>query len=414
MDFDYNTTTASVRQLQQPSAQSLAVAVPYVSCEDTNAKVLEVFGRYRELISLPVLDQGTPVGLISRTIFMSQMSKPYHRELYEKKSCIAFMDKDPLIVEADTPIETLGTLAVQSGDKTLADGFMIVSRGQLAGLGSGLDLMRMLVELQSEKNRQVMQSIDYASVIQRAMLSTSREALQHTLADACLVWQPRDIVGGDFYYFEQYPGGWFAAVGDCTGHGVPGAFLTLIASSALKQALHVHGPTDPAHVMSIVHKDMKHMLGQYQGTAATCASNDGMDAVFFWMDTKTHQLTCANARMCLLALDAAEEQATMVPAERLGLGYIDTDIHAAWTNTTIALGAQTIVLAATDGVTDQIGGPRHIAFGKQRLREHVVAHRDLGMVALAEALMHHHQEYQGAHRRRDDLTLFGFRLVKPN
>lgn len=413
MDFDFNTTPASVRHLHQPSAHDLAVTVPFVLCEDSNAKVLDVFGRHRELVSLPVLDNTIPIGLISRTIFMSQMSKPYHRELYEKKSCIAFMDKDPLIVEATTPIETLGVLAVESGDKTLADGFMIVSQGQLVGLGSGLELMRMLVELQSEKNRQVMQSIDYASVIQRAMLGTSQEAMQRTLDDACLIWEPRDIVGGDFYYFEQYPDGWFAAVADCTGHGVPGAFLTLIASSALKQALQTHGPRDPAQLMATVNKDMKHMLGQHAASASSSESNDGMDAVFFWMNTDTGHLTCANARMCLLVLGDNEAQPTMITAERLGLGYIDTDAQTAWTNTTIALDGQTIVLAASDGLIDQIGGPKHIAFGKQRLRDIVTAHRHLDMTTLADTLMEHQKAYQGAHRRRDDLTVFGFRLTAP-
>src|ERR1700688_2110408 len=192
MATDFQVMPASNRYSQQPSASALAVAVPSVTVEQSNATVLEVFGKYRDLISLPVLEGGRPVGLISRNIFMSQMSKPYHRELYEKKSCIAFMDKDPLIVEIDTPIEALAAQAVASGDKTLADGFLIVDNGKFAGLGSGLDLMRMIVELQSEKNRQVMQSIDYASVIQRAMLSTSRETMRATLADACLVWEPRD------------------------------------------------------------------------------------------------------------------------------------------------------------------------------------------------------------------------------
>ena len=77
------------------------------------------------------------------------------------------MDKAPLIAEADTPIETLAARAVASGDKTLVDGFLIVQDGAFAGVGAGLDLMQVLVDLQTEKNRQVMQSINYASTIQR-------------------------------------------------------------------------------------------------------------------------------------------------------------------------------------------------------------------------------------------------------
>jgi len=163
---------------QRPTARLLATEVPTVDSSGTNSEAMEIFGHYRDLISLPVLEDGRPIGLISRNIFMSQMSRPYYRELYEKKSCIAFMDKSPLIVDVDMPIETLAARAVESGDKTLADGFLIVEDDRFVGVGAGLNLMHVLVELQTEKNRQVMQSIDYASTIQRAMLSKSLSAMQ--------------------------------------------------------------------------------------------------------------------------------------------------------------------------------------------------------------------------------------------
>jgi sigma-B regulation protein RsbU (phosphoserine phosphatase) len=410
VDTDFILAPVSGHQLQQPIAHALAVHVPSVSAAENNARVLEVFGRHRELISLPVLDDDRPIGLISRHIFMSQMSKPYHRELYEKKSCIAFMDKAPLIVEQDTPIETLGALAVESGDKTLADGFLVVQDGQLLGLGSGLELMRMLVAQQAEKNRQVMQSIDYASVIQRAMLSASRTAMSQALDDACLIWEPRDVVGGDFYHFERFADGWFAAVADCTGHGVPGAFLTLIAASALKQALELHGPRDPARVMGEVNRGMKQVLGQHATAAQLSESDDGMDACFLWFDSTTSALTCANARMSLLTLMPGSDAVQVLDGERTGLGYIDTPDDMQWRNREVPLAAGAIVMTATDGIIDQIGGPKNIAFGKQRLRKALFAHQSLPMRELGLQIMAEHKSYQGRQRRRDDLTFFSFRL----
>ncbi|WP_034292767.1 SpoIIE family protein phosphatase [Herbaspirillum sp. RV1423] len=410
MDTDFNLAPVAGSYLQQPTASALAVAVPVVTFEENNAKVLEVFGRHRELISLPVLENDRPIGLISRNIFMSQMSKPYHRELYEKKSCIAFMDKDPLIVEVDTTIETLGALAVESGDKTLADGFLIVDGGKFSGLGSGLELMRMMVALQAEKNRHVMQSIDYASVIQRAMLSASRTAMARALDDACLVWEPRDVVGGDFYHLECFPDGWFAAVADCTGHGVPGAFLTLIASSSLKQALELHGPRDPALVMSEVNRGMKRVLGQHATAEQLSESDDGMDACFFWFEMATAQLTCASAKMSLLVLLPDDEKVQTVDGERTGLGYVDTPDDMQWTNRRVQLVDGAIVMTATDGIIDQIGGPKNIAFGKQRLRNAMLAYRHLPMHEFGKKIMEEQKTYQGHQRRRDDLTFFSFRL----
>ncbi|MFL9925353.1 SpoIIE family protein phosphatase [Herbaspirillum lusitanum] len=398
------------RQLQQPAAGALAIEVPTVSFSENNAKVLEIFGLHRELISLPVLESGRPIGLISRNIFMSQMSRPYHRELYEKKSCIAFMDKDPLIVESHTPIETLGAMAVETGDKTLADGFLIVDNGQFAGFGSGLGLMRMMVELQAEKNRQVMQSIDYASVIQRAMLSASRAEMRRALDDVCLVWEPRDIVGGDFYHLEFFADGWFAAIADCTGHGVPGAFLTLIASSSLKQALEQHGPHNPALIMSEVNRSMKQALGQHAGSERLSESDDGMDACFFWCDGASQKLTLASAKMPLLYLLPGDDEVQITSGERIGLGYVDTPDDMQWSNQSLQLGQGAMVLVATDGIIDQIGGPKNIAFGKQRLRSIMLANRQLPMQELGKRVMEEQLIYQGAQRRRDDLSFFGFRL----
>lgn len=392
------------------SARALAVVVPTISFDQSNAQVLELFSRNRELVSLPVLENERPIGLISRNIFMSQMSKPYYRELYEKKNCIAFMDKNPLIVQTNTQIETLAALAVESGDKTLADGFLIVEDEKFIGLGSGLDLMRMMVDLQTEKNLQVMQSIDYASTIQRAMMSTSRKAMSATLKDACLIWEPRDVVGGDFYHFERFKDGWFAAVADCTGHGVPGAFLTLIASSLLSQGLGKLGPKDPALLMSEVNRGMKQALGQYAEQNRLSESDDGMDAAFFWFNDATCELTCANAKAPLFILMPDQSEVQTIEGKRVGIGYVDTPEHMCWDNKTFALMDGAILLSATDGIIDQIGGMKNIAFGKQRLRDYIQRHRDTPMPELGQLLMLEQKAYQGLHRRRDDLTVFGFRL----
>lgn len=399
----------SMPALQRPTAELLVINVPTITSDETNADVLKTFGRHRDLVSLPVLENDIPIGLISRNIFMSQMSKPYYRELYEKKSCIAFMDKSPLIVDVHTPIETLAARAVESGDKTLADGFLIVDQGCFVGIGVGLDLMQVLVDLQTEKNRQVMQSLDYASTIQRAMLSESLTTLRHTLGDADIVWAPRDVIGGDFYHFQRHDEGWFAAIADCTGHGVPGAFLTLIASSSLEHALSQYGPHDPALLMAAVSRSMKRALGQHSATDHA-NSNDGMDATFLWFDRERLTLTSAHANMPIFVLRPDSAQALNVSGERTGLGYADTPANMLWTNHRTQLTSGTIVSCCTDGLIDQIGGPKNIAYGKRRLRNALVRHREHSMPQLTQLLMDEFLDYQGSQTRRDDLTLLNFRI----
>lgn len=394
-------------RLAQSVAGDLAVACVVVSPEHTNAQIYEIFSRHRELDGLPVLEDGRPIGLINRTIFLSQISKPFHKELFEKKSCIAFMDKEPLVVDVLTTIDQLALLTVKSGEKALADGFMVTTQGRFTGMGYGLDLMRVIAQEQAERNRHIMQSIDYASVIQRSTLSVSAAALERRLTDTCLIWEPRDTVGGDFYQFHDYEDGWFAAVADCTGHGVPGAFLTLIAQSALKQAVDRHGPRDPARLMSEVSRNVKAALGQLDGTSA---SNDGLDAAFVWFDAERGRLSYAGARTPLLMLEPGQTDVEVLEADRLGLGYAETPADASWNCGHVNLRPGAVLLACSDGLTDQIGGPKAIAFGKRRLHEAMVRHRDLPMRDMGEALMRELAAYQGAQLRRDDLTLFGLRL----
>jgi serine phosphatase RsbU (regulator of sigma subunit) len=336
------------------------------------------------------------------------MSKPFYHELYGKKSCIAFMDKEPLIVDANMTIEALTFRAVESGEKALADGFIVTRDGALAGVGFGLQLMNVVANKQAEKNRQIMHSIDYASVIQRSLLRPSNLALSDALDDAHLEWQPRDVVGGDFYHFAHYEDGWFAAIADCTGHGVPGAFMTLISSSTLTQALQQLGPRDPAKLIAEVNRGVKGMLGQVEGHGDT-ESNDGMDAAFLWFDNATRQLRFAGAKLSLFQLDPDQQSVQTVDGERMGVGYTDSPLDYSWTNKIITIPEGSLLFLTTDGLIDQIGGAKDIAYGKRRMRDVLLGQRTECARHVAQAMLDDYQAWQGEQPRRDDLTFFCLR-----
>ncbi|WP_426140078.1 SpoIIE family protein phosphatase [Pseudomonas sp. DWP3-1-2] len=391
-------------------ADDLCHEVPGIDPDSTNMDVMDIFTARREIVCLAVVEGDRPIGLINRNIFMSQMSKPFHRELYDRKSCIAFMDKEPLVVDAGMSIEELTFKTVEFGEKALADGFVVTRDGRFAGLGNGLQLMAVVAAMQAEKNRQMMQSIEYASVIQRAMLRASRDALSLTLDDAALLWEPRDVVGGDFYHFCAYPDGWFGAIADCTGHGVPGAFMTLIASSSLTQALSQIGPRNPADLLSAVNRAVKELLGQVDGLDGTPESDDGLDAAFFWFDNATRVLSFAGARLSLHVLHPDSEQLQTLVGQRMGVGYVDSDYDFEWAPSTVTMLPGSLIFIATDGLTDQIGGPKGIAFGKRKAFDTVLEHRASPSAAICDALKNTLLNWQGEQTRRDDLTLFCARL----
>ncbi|WP_374360157.1 SpoIIE family protein phosphatase [Pseudoduganella danionis] len=407
--MEFNASRHHLPRFRLSTAADLCVETVSVASDTSNLGVLELFTERRELMSLPVLEQDRPIGLISRNIFLSQMSKPYYHELYGKKSCIAFMDKDPLIVDAAMSIEELTFRAVESGEKALADGFIVSRDGGLAGVGFGLQLMNVVANMQAERNRQIMHSIAYASVIQRSLLRPSDLALAAAVADAHLEWQPRDVVGGDFYHFAQYPQGWFGAIADCTGHGVPGAFMTLITSSILSQALQQQGPADPAALLAEVSRGVKSMLAQQDASKGSSSSNDGMDAGFIWYERASRSLHYAGARMALFLLTPDSAAIQSIDGDRMGVGYTDTPADYQWHNISVDIPPGSLLLLTTDGLIDQIGGSRDIAYGKRRMRDALLAQRHASAAQAGAALLADFLAWQGSQPRRDDLTFFVFR-----
>ena len=387
-------------------AGDLCQEFPAIDAADSNASAMDIFYSRRDMISLAVLESGRPIGLINRDILLSQMSKPFHRELYDKKSCIAFMDKEPLIVDADMSIEALTFKTVEAGEKALSDGFIVTREGRFVGLASGVQLLGAVAEIQAEKNRQIMQSIEYASVIQQAMLRASRESLSTTLPAAALVWEPRDVVGGDFYHFAAFSDGWFGAVADCTGHGVPGAFMTLLASASLSQALERLGPRDPAALLAAVNSNVKGLLGQVNAEGESPQSNDGLDAAFFWFDADRQQLNFAGARIALHILRPDDDQFESIAGERVGVGYVDSLADYVWKLHTVTVPHGSLLFISTDGLIDQIGGPRKITFGKRRALDLILEHRAQSPCAICESLQRALADWQRAQTRRDDVTLF--------
>ena len=122
-------------------------------------------------------------------------------------------------------------------------------------------------------NQLILQSLRYASRIQAAVLPARRE-LDEIAADHFLIWEPRDIVGGDFFWFQPIADGYAVMVGDCTGHGVPGAFMTLIAWGLLDRMLRSADSDNPSQVLAGLHRGVQSLLGQDESQGET---DDGLE-----------------------------------------------------------------------------------------------------------------------------------------
>jgi serine phosphatase RsbU (regulator of sigma subunit) len=404
-------------------AADLARSREAVTPLQLNRDVMLFFKEHPQQAALPVVEDGIPIGIINCGIFLTGYSQPFHREVYEKKSCIAFMDKSPLIVDGDLPIAELGRVAVEAGAKVLQDGFIVTQDGRFRGLGTGLDLLKALGQMEAERNQVIRESINYAQIIQGALLGTSLRELQADgLTDQHLLWKPRDQVGGDAFFARriQRDGhkGLFLALMDCTGHGVPGAFTAMLMTSFLGHALDLAAPWEPGLVLAQVNRRVKEELGQrhrdddmesFAMTGGAPIADEGMDVTCLWIDDARGGMVFAGARHSLWVFhpDAAEPEE--VKGDRIGVGYISTPDGQVWTSRALQFAPGTVLVGTTDGITDQIGGPRRIAFGKHRLWQAFLA----GGPALQDRLEHAYTAmtgYQGPEPRRDDVCLLSIQL----
>lgn len=403
-------------------ARSLLREAPTVAPHQTNDEVMQLLSERPDVVSLPVVENGLPIGLINRNIFMDGIAKPFRRELFGRKSCIAFMDKQPLVVSEHMSIQELSFKVVGAGGKTLNDGFVITDdAGLYLGVGTGEDLVKIVTHLQAEKNRLVMESINYASVIQKSFLRASREDMAAALDDYFIHWEPRDKVGGDYYFCKKFEDGFFIALIDCTGHGVPGAFMTLIMASFLDHILLEDNRRDPAGALAMMNRKVKIALGQigehnivpiegqrFAHSPDKEQSDDGMDTAFCWVESG--KLIYAGAKTPLFTLENGATEVTVIEGDRKGVGYVDTPMDYSWTNKEVPLSEGMRVYLTTDGIIDQIGGTKDIAFGKKRFCNLLVENSELPLVAQKERIMQAFYTYQGKQRRRDDVSLLGFRI----
>lgn len=249
-------------------------------------------------------------------------------------------------------------------------------------------------------NRKIGDSIDYASLIQRAILP-DRQLQQFLGEHHSVVWRPRDIVGGDFYVFHNNDEGCLLGIVDCAGHGVPGALMTMLMRAAIDKAINELGIADPAKLLYAIDQTIRSMLLE-DTKASQVATNADVGLVY--IRHAGDQLRFSGAKIALYASDG--ETVEKYAACRRALGDRK---QGEYDNIDLPLAGRTYYMT-TDGYLDQAGGEKKFGFGNKRFERLLVenAQRPLAQqtARFAEAL----DEYMGDLPQRDDVTLLSFRF----
>ncbi len=255
--------------------------------------------------------------------------------------------------------------------------------------------------------RKVLESIEYASRIQRSFLPGTDE-LEAALGNYFLLWLPRDGVGGDAYWVRRSRNHTYLAVFDCTGHGVPGAFLTLIVNSLFEQHFDASCWNNPAQLLSKMNKGLKFALSQHDRQKL---SDDGLEGGLCCIDREKQLLYFAGARSFLFL--SGDEGIREIKGDKSGIGFVDVPLDQEFANRCIPLQDIHSAYLFTDGITDQIGGGKRLPFGRRRLRLWIEQHSGLPMQEQRAALETMFHEYKGRNAQRDDVTVLGFATKEP-
>lgn len=282
----------------------------------------------------------------------------------------------------------------------------IIARLALAESNNQLEIKNEIIE---EKNKDIRDSINYAQRIQQAILP-SFEKIDAVLKDYFILFKPKDIVSGDFY--------WHAAVKttpqngkssenivvmaavDCTGHGVPGALMSIIGSTILNQTTTAAAVNSPADALGFLNKEITKTLNSIK---------DGMDMALCAINFEKMELQYAGANNPLYIV--RQKQFIEIKPDKLAIGADTDDAHVKiFTNHIVKLEKGDSVYLFTDGYADQFGGPNGKKFKYKKFQELLIEMQDNNMEEQKHILNYHFEQWKGDLEQVDDILVIGIRI----
>lgn len=257
-------------------------------------------------------------------------------------------------------------------------------------------------DMVNDKNKSITDSIEYAESIQKAMLP-SKEIFEKYFKEHFILYQPRDIVSGDFYWAHKVENKLIWAVADCTGHGVPGAFMSLISMSLMQEIVLTHKDNlKPGNLLDHLRDKIIRNLGQDKHNMR----HDGLDISLCVLDLDSKILEFAGAYNSLVVY--REGQRTVIKGDQQPVGVYQN--QKPFQTTEFQLQDGDLLIAFTDGYTDQLGGGKRRKYSIRRLNTFLDEHNNKEMVELRESLLDEYYSWKGSEQQIDDIAILGVRI----
>jgi serine phosphatase RsbU (regulator of sigma subunit) len=264
------------------------------------------------------------------------------------------------------------------------------------------------VQLKQEKEKveyqkqEILDSIEYAKRIQTAILPPPR-IVKEFLKNSFVLYLPKDIVAGDFYWMESMDEKIYFAACDCTGHGVPGAMVSVVCNNALNRALNEFGERDPAKLFD---KTRELVLENFAKSDEEV--QDGMDASLAVLNVETKEMLWSGANNPLWIYRTKSNFIEEIKADKqpIGKGYENKP----FTTHKVDLNEGDIIYLFTDGYSDQFGGDKGRKLTKSKFKDLLLKIANLPMEKQREELLSFHDKYRGIEEQVDDICIIGVRV----
>jgi PAS domain S-box-containing protein len=263
---------------------------------------------------------------------------------------------------------------------------------------------RKMIELEIQnKNKKITESINYAKRIQTAILPNSR-VISKTLPDSFILYKPRDVVSGDFPWFMQIKNDIYIAAVDCTGHGVPGALLSLIGYFLLNDIVRSRKVTDPGVILDLLDEGVTKTLRQDEDSS----TKDGMDIALCKVNMDSREVEYAGAHRPLYIMRNGVMEEVKGNKFPIGGGIFKNQTN--FTNTKLTLKKGDSIYFSSDGYPDQFGGPEGRKFGPKRVREIIERVHKMPMLEASGVFDQEWESWRGDTKQTDDVLLIGIKF----
>jgi serine phosphatase RsbU (regulator of sigma subunit) len=260
-----------------------------------------------------------------------------------------------------------------------------------------------------EKNARLIELLDfkyasmrYAYLLQEAMMHEV-EGLYEVFPESFLFSAPKDIVSGDFHWFEQFGSKFYVGCADCTGHGIPGAMLSILCTSKLHDVVRLNHEKGPAKILEVTNDKIFNALSKKYGPKKI---NDGMDIGMFSLDFQTGILEFAGANNCLCLI--RNNVLNELQGDKQTVG-VSLDIRP-FTTYKIKTEPGDMIYLFSDGYADQFGGEKGKKFSYKRFMQLLVSLAQESAATQRQQFEETLRSWMGSEEQVDDITVLGIRI----